>query len=127
MNAVTGLATVTGRFLLSLMFISAGIGKLGAGYEATQGYMSMMGVPTSLLPLVIATEILGGLAILVGFKTRISGFLLAGFTLIAAAIFHNNFADQMQSILFMKDLAIAGGLLLLVANGAGNLAIDNIK
>ena len=75
----------------------------------------------------IATEILGGLAILVGFKTRISGCLLAGFTLIAAAIFHNNFADQMQSILFMKDLAIAGGLLLLVANGAGNLAIDNIK
>ncbi|GMA55410.1 hypothetical protein GCM10025857_67670 [Alicyclobacillus contaminans] len=78
--------------MLSLMFISTG-GKLGAGYEATQGYMSMMGVPTSMLPVVIATEILGGLAILVGFKTRIAAFLLAGFTLIAAAIFHNNFAD----------------------------------
>jgi putative oxidoreductase len=89
--------------------------------------MTMMGVPTGLLPLVIATEIFGGLAVLAGFQTRIAAFLLAGFSILAAVIFHSNFADQMQSILFMKNLAIAGGLLLLVANGSGAYAIDNFK
>jgi len=77
-----------------------------------------------LLPLVIATEVLGAAAIILGWKTRIVAFLLAGFTLLSAVIFHNNFADQIQMIMFLKNLSIAGGLLLLVVNGAGSISLD---
>ncbi|MCX4188256.1 DoxX family protein [Methylophaga sp. OBS4] len=127
MNRINTLTPLAGRILLSLIFISSGLSKLGSGYAGTEAYMNMMGVPAALLPLVIATEIFAGLAILAGFQTRVAALLLAGFTLLAAILFHSNFADQMQSILFMKNLAIAGGLLLLVANGSGAYAIDNFK
>jgi putative oxidoreductase len=115
---------LAGRVLMSAIFIMAGINKLGTGYAGTQGYMESMGVPGMLLPLVIALEIGGGLALLVGFKTRIAALLLAGFTLLAALLFHFNFSDQMQSILFMKNLAISGGLLYILATGAGAWSID---
>jgi putative oxidoreductase len=82
-------------------------------------------VSGSLLPLVILTEIGAGIAILVGLFTRISAFLLAGFTLLAALLFHSS-ADQMQQILFMKNLAIAGGLTVLMAHGAGKLSVDGL-
>jgi putative oxidoreductase len=95
-----------------------------SGYTVTQGYMAAMGVSGSLLPWVIALEIIGSIAIIIGFKTRITAFLLAGFTLLAAYFFHNNSADQIQSILFMKNVAIAGGFLFLVANGAGSISVD---
>lgn len=127
MNLIQNLSTVAGRVLLSAIFINAGISKLGAGYAGTEAYMNSVGVPGILLPLVIATEILGGFAVLVGFQARIAAFLLAGFTLLAAVLFHFDFADQMQSILFMKNLAIAGGLLTLVANGGGALSLDNLR
>jgi putative oxidoreductase len=103
----------------------AGISKLGAGYAGTQAYMDAMGVSPSLLPLVIILEIGGAIALIVGFKTKLTALLLAGFTLVAAILFHGNFADQMQSILFMKNIAITGGLLVLVTAGAGRLSIDN--
>jgi putative oxidoreductase len=77
-----------------------------------------------LLPAVIATEVLGALAIILGWKTRIVAFLLAGFSLLTAIAFHNNLADQTQLIMFFKNLSIAGGFLLLVANGAGPLSLD---
>ena len=112
------------RILLGLIFVMAGINKMGAGYDGTAGYMDSMGVPGGLLPLVILTELVGGLMIILGFKIKWAAFALAGFTLLAGIIFHGNFADQMQSILFMKNLAIAGGLLLLVNHGAGGLSID---
>ena len=86
--------------------------------------MSSFGVPGALLPLVVATELLGALAIVLGWKTRIVAFLLGGFSLLSALIFHNNFGDQMQMIMFLKNVSIAGGFLLLVANGAGPLSID---
>lgn len=127
MNQIQNLSTVAGRVLLSAIFINAGISKLGAGYAGTEAYMNSVGVPGILLPLVIATEILGGFAVLVGFQARIAAFLLAGFTLLAAVLFHFDFADQMQSILFMKNLAIVGGLLTLVANGGGALSLDNLR
>lgn len=127
MNAIHNVASLGGRILLSVMFISAGVSKLGKGYANIQGYMEMMGVTGGLLPLVIATEILVGLALLTGFQTRIAAFLLAGFTLLAAALFHFDFSDQMQSILFMKNLAIAGGLLALVAHGGGALSLDHLR
>ncbi len=112
------------RIFLGLIFVMAGFSKLGAGYAGTAGYMDSMGVPGALLPLVIATEIAGGLMIILGFKIKWAAFALAGFTLLAGIIFHSNFADQMQSILFMKNLAISGGLLLLVNHGAGELSLD---
>ena len=127
MSFIHNTTSFTGRILLSAIFISAGVSKLGAGYAGTQAYMAMMGVPEMLLPLVIATEILGGVAILLGFYTRIAAFLLGGFTILAALLFHFNFADQMQSILFMKNVAIAGGLLSLVAHGGGYLSIDKLR
>lgn len=127
MNLTAFISSLAGRVLLSAIFINAGVGKLGAGYEPTQGYMEMMGVPGGLLPLVIATEILGGIAVLLGFHVRVAAFLLAGFSVLAAVLFHFDFADQMQSILFMKNLAIAGGLLTLAAHGAGALSLDNLR
>jgi putative oxidoreductase len=112
-----------GRVLMSAIFLVAGLGKIG-GYAATQGYMESMGVPGGLLPLVIALEIGGGLALLVGWRARLAALLLAGFSVLSALIFHLDFADQTQSILFMKNLAIAGGLLFVAAAGAGSLAVQ---
>lgn len=123
-NSTLNSATqLTGRALMSFIFIMAGISKLGA-YAGTQGYMESMGVPGILLPLVILLEVGGGLALLLGWQTRIAAFLLAGFSIVSAVIFHANFADQMQSILFMKNVAIAGGLLFLVAGAAQGWSID---
>jgi putative oxidoreductase len=114
---------LAGRALLALLFLLSGLGKIGA-YGATAGYMAAMGVPGALLPAVIATEVLGAIAIIIGWQTRVVAFLLAGFSLISALIFHRNLADQIQMIMFFKNIAIAGGFLLLVANGAGRLSID---
>jgi len=125
MKFIENYSSLVGRVLISVIFLMAGINKIGAGYAGTQGYMEAMGVPGQLLPLVIATEILGAVAIIVGYQTRLAAFLLAGFSLISALLFHFNFTDQMQSILFMKNVAIAGGFLFLVANGAGYVSIDN--
>ena len=114
---------LTGRILISSIFIMAGINKIN-GYAGTQGYMESMGVPGALLPLVILLELGGGVAVLLGWQTRLAAFLLAGFTVLSALIFHANFGDQMQSILFMKNLAMAGGLLFLVAGGRHDWSID---
>lgn len=123
-NATLGNVTeFAGRFLLVLLFLLSGLGKLGA-YQATAAYMASVGVPGALLPLVIATEVLGALGIILGWKTRVVAFLLAGFSLLAAVTFHNNLADQTQLIMFFKNLSIAGGLLLLVINGAGRFSLD---
>ncbi len=124
MNTLYSLAAPAGRFLLSLIFITSGFGKITA-YAGTQSYMESMGVPGALLPAVILLEILGGLAIIAGWKTRFWAFLLAGFTILSAVLFHANFDDQMQMIMFMKNLAIAGGFLGLVASGPGGWALDN--
>ncbi|MBS0588582.1 MAG: DoxX family protein [Proteobacteria bacterium] len=112
------------RLFLAQMFLLSGIFKIG-GYASTQGYMEAMGVPGMLLPLVIALEIGGGLAIIVGWQTRLVSIVLAAFTLAAAAIFHNNLADQTQMIMFMKNIAIAGGFILLAVHGAGGYSWDN--
>lgn len=124
MSNALPLAAPLGRIMLSLMFIMSGFNKI-SGYEGTQGYMEAMGVPGELLPLVIVLEIVGGVAVVVGWQTRIAAFLLAGFTVLSALLFHFNFADQMQSIMFMKNIAIAGGFLFLVAAGPGAYALDN--
>ena len=112
-----------GRLLLGQLFLLSGLYKLSS-YAATAGYMQSAGVPVALLPLVIATELGGGLAVILGFKTRFGAFLLAGFTFIAGLIFHNHFADPVQQQQFMKNITIVGGLLVVVARGAGALSID---
>ncbi len=112
------------RILLAQIFLISSLHKIGAGYAMTSAYMKSMGTPEGLLPLVIALEIGGSIALIAGFQTRWAAMALAGFTLIAAAIFHNNFSDNLQSIMFMKDLAIAGGLLLLQSHGAGAYSVD---
>jgi putative oxidoreductase len=117
------LTELAGRFLLAVLFLLSGLGKVGA-YGATAAYMSSAGVPGALLPAVIATELLGSLSVVLGWKARAAAFLLAGFSVLSALIFHNNWADQTQMVMFLKDLAIAGGFLLLLANGAGRLSLD---
>ena len=122
-NTVKDVSEFAGRILLSALFLLSGVGKIGA-YAGTAGYMSSVGVPGILLPVVIATEILGTIAIILGWQTRVAALLLAGYTLLAALIFHTNFADQIEMIMVLKNVSIAGGFLLLVANGAGPLSLD---
>ncbi|SEN66231.1 DoxX family protein [Nitrosomonas marina] len=114
---------LTARILLAQIFFLAGYSKIG-GYENTQSYMNAMGVPGELLPLVILLELGGGLALLAGWKTRWISIILAFFTIAAAALFHNDLSDQMQLIMFKKNIAIAGGLILLAVYGAGTYSID---
>jgi putative oxidoreductase len=122
-STTTAATQLSGRVLMSVIFLTAGISKIGT-YAGTQGYMESMGVPGGVLPLVIVLEVGAGLAVLLGWQTRISALLLAGFSVLSALIFHADFGDHMQSILFMKNLAMAGGLLMLVANGPGSWSID---
>lgn len=124
MNTLVNLAAPLGRLFLAFMFVAAGADKI-FNYAGTQGYMESMGVPGALLPLVIITELVGGLVIILGWQTRIVAFLLAGFSILTAIIFHADFANQIQMTMFMKNISIAGGFLMLVANGAGAFSIDN--
>ena len=113
-----------GRILLAFIFVMSGFSKLG-NFEGTQGYMEAMGVPGALLPLVIITEVLAGLAVMLGWKTRYAALALAGFSAISAILFHNDFANQAEMISFMKNIAMSGAFLLLVSQGAGAYSLDN--
>lgn len=125
-GVVRNAAELTGRALLVTLFLLSGIGKITA-YGATAGYMASAGVPGALLPLVIVMEISGSLAIVLGWQTRLVAVLLAGFTLLAGVLFHNNFGDQTQMIMFLKNLSITGAFLMLAANGAGAWSLDALK
>ncbi len=116
---------LAGRILLALLFIGAGINKIGAGAEAMVPYMESKGVPGILFWPTALFEVVGGLAILAGFQTRIFAFLLAGFCLMTAVIFHMDFSQQIESVLFMKNIAIGGGFLILARFGAGEFSVDN--
>ncbi|MGE5265833.1 MAG: DoxX family protein [Deltaproteobacteria bacterium] len=113
-----------GRALLAVIFLLAGFDKIN-GYAATAGYMAQFGVPAALLPPTIALEIIGGLAVFAGFYSRVAAIPLALFTIVAGLIFHGNFADNVQFVLFLKNLAIAGGFLLLFAHGPGAWALND--
>jgi putative oxidoreductase len=115
---------LAGRILLAQLFLVAGIGKIGA-YAGTQAYMASVGVPGPLLPLVILLEVGGALTLALGWQTRLTALALAAFSLASAALFHTNFGDQVQMIMFMKNLAIAGGLLAVAAqNPLHGLSLD---
>jgi putative oxidoreductase len=117
------------RLLLSAMFIISGVQKI-TGYAGTQGYMEAMGVAPGLLPVVIIVELGAGIALLIGWQARIAAFLLAGFSILSGLLFHllpglgmeDAMAAQAQIISFMKNVTIAGGLLMVVAFGPGKLS-----
>ena len=113
-----------GRLLISFIFLMSGVNKIG-NYSNTSGWMESMGISSSLLPLVIIIEVLAAIAIIVGWKTKIAAFLLAGFCVLSGLIFHNDFSNQIEMIMLMKNFAIAGGFLIIVANGPGKFSLDN--
>ena len=115
-------ADLVGRILIAVIFVKSGVEKIGT-YAGTQGYMEAAGVPGELLLAVIALEVLGGLALVLGFKTRIVALALAGFSVLAGLLFHGA-PDQMQQLMLLKNLAIAGGLLVLAARGPGSWSLD---
>ncbi len=112
------------RILLAAIFFMSGLGKISA-YAGTQGYMESQGVPGMLLPLVIGFEILVPVLLVIGWQTRYAALALAGFSIVTGLMFHFDFGDQMQSIMFMKNLAMAGGFILLFIHGAGELSLDS--
>lgn len=122
---------LVGRVLIAALFLPAGISKL-TGFEGTVGYISSAGVPLAALAaaLAAAVEIIGGAAVLLGYRTRIAAAALALFTVAASVLFHAYWAapaDQamVQSLLFFKNLAIVGGLLVLAANSTGRWRLDS--
>ena len=115
-----------GRVLLAQAFIIAAIGKI-VGYTGTAHYMAAYGVPSVLLPLVIALELGVGVALLFGWHTRLAALILALFSLAAAVIFHHQIAEPIQLVLLTSDLAFAGGLLVVSAVGGGRLSLDAHK
>lgn len=110
------------RVLMAYIFLVAGWGKISA-YSATVGYMESMGVPGALLPLTILVEFGGGLALLFGFQARFAAFGLGLFSVMTAFIFHDGAQD---SINFMKNFAMAGGLFFLMLHGAGKISLDHL-
>lgn len=132
MNAQTlAYAAPLARLLLSAMFIISGLQKI-TGYAGTAGYMEAMGVAPGLLPIVILVEVVGGIALLVGFQARLAAFLLAGFSVVSGLLFHlipsfgmeDAMAAQGQVISFMKNVTIAGGMLMVVAFGPGRVSVS---
>jgi putative oxidoreductase len=128
--ALTSTAALIGRILLALMFVVAGVGKIG-GFDGTVGYIASKGLP---LPVVLAAgtvalEIVAGVALIVGYKVRWAALALAAFTLLATVIFHAYWAmpaeqQMVQQLMFLKNIAVTGGLLMVFALGAGRYSLD---
>jgi putative oxidoreductase len=129
-NALQNPLALAGRLLLALLFLPAGLGKI-SGFAGTVGYIASVGLPLPQLAaaLAVVVEVAGGIALLAGFGTRLAALALALFTLVASFFFHNYWAaaaDQqfMQSLLFFKNMGVAGGLLTLAAWGPGAWSVD---
>ncbi|GJD92997.1 DoxX family protein [Methylobacterium iners] len=122
---LTRYVPVAGRALMAAIFLLSGVNKLAAP-GATVGYIQAVGLPLPQVALAAAVliEIVGGLFLLAGYRTQLVALLLAGFTIATALGFHADFADQNQTIHFLKNLAMAGGLLQVVAFGAGGYSLD---
>lgn len=133
LSSLAPVAQPVSRALMALIFIMAGFSKIGA-YAGTAQFMEAMGVPGALLPLVILLEAGGGIMLLIGWQARLVAFLLAGFSVIAAVLFHlipsfalDGMAAQNEIITVMRNLAIAGGLGFVVAHGPGALSVDRAR
>ena len=116
-------AALLGRLLLASLFVLEGWSKI-RGYGPAVAYMEKFSMPSALLPLVILVELGGGLLLAAGWQARLAALALAVFCILTAVLFHANFADRNQVLHLEKDLAIAGGLLVLFAFGPGQFAID---
>jgi putative oxidoreductase len=114
------------RCLMAGLFLWSGIGQ-ASGYDETAVFMLHAGVIGHLLPIAIAIEVGGALLLIVGFKARFICLGLAGFCVVTALLFHANFADKVQMFHFLKNVAIAGGLLALYVAGPGRLSFDGIN
>jgi putative oxidoreductase len=130
MNALQNPLALIGRILLAILFVPAGFGKI-AGFAGAVGYSTAMGLPLPTVGVAIALviELFGGLALLIGYRTRIAAIALAVFTLVASFFFHAYWAlpaeqQMMQQLMFFKNIAITGGLLAFAAFGAGALSLD---
>jgi putative oxidoreductase len=126
MTSVQRYLPVLGRVLLAVLFVMSGISKL-TDPAGTIGYIQSAGLPLPNIAYGIAltVELLGGILLIVGYRTRLVALILAAFTVAAAIGFHAHFADQNQMIHFMKNIAITGGLLQIVAFGAGAFSLDS--
>jgi putative oxidoreductase len=123
--AYNDIALLIGRILIGLLFVMAAYGKF-KGLAGTTGYMTKLGVPgpAIMAPIVAAFELLVGVLVIVGFKTRLAALAIAIFVVIAALIAHTNFGDGNQLNHFLKNLAVAGGCLALFVSGAGAYSVD---
>ena len=131
MTNLTTLAAPLGRVLLAIMFILSGLQKLGDP-AGTMGYMASVGLPGLLLWPTILLELGGGILLVVGYQTRWVALAFAGFSLLAGLLFHlipagsaEGMMAQMQMIMFLKNVSIAGGMLFVFAQGAGAWSLDN--
>jgi len=125
-SVVTTVFPAVGRLMISTLFLLAGLSKIAAP-AMTIGYIQSVGLPLPSVAFGLAafTEIVGGTLLLLGYRTRIVAGVLFVFTLATAAFFHNHFGDQNQFIHFFKNVAIAGGLLHVMAFGGGRLSLDD--
>lgn len=121
----SGVASLVSRVLLAALFVIAGIGKLAAP-AGTIGYIASAGLPAPTLGYIVALliEIGGGVLLIVGYRTRLVAAIMGVFAIVTALVFHNALGDAGQQVHFLKNLAIAGGMLQLVLNGAGAYSID---
>jgi putative oxidoreductase len=133
MNTYQSALNLIGRLLIITLFLPAGLGKIAA-FEGTLGYFASLGIPAPVFALVvtIVIEVLGSLALLVGFQTRAVALIMAVFTLVAAVTGHAFWAAPADAVfiaqlLFFKNVAVMGGLLILASAGAGSFSMDSRK
>ena len=121
---MANIADLIGRILISALFLLNGIFKI-SNYDGTISWMESFGMPGILLIPAIILEIAGPVLIIIGYKTKLAAGLLSLFCIATAFIFHNDFANQMQFTSFLKNIALAGGFLILFVNGAKDFSLDN--
>ncbi len=121
---MTNITDLIGRILISTLFLLNGIFKIN-NYDGTIGWMESFGIPGILLIPAIILEIAGPILVIIGYKTKLAAGLLSLFCISTAVIFHNDFSNQMQLTSFLKNIALAGGFLILFANGAKGFSLDN--
>jgi putative oxidoreductase len=114
------------RVLLAQFFLFSGISKI-TGHVAAQAHMEAYGVEPILLPLVVLVEVLGALLLMVGWAARPAALMLTIYAVATALVFHGNFSQEMQTVQFMKNMSIAGGMLALYVHGAGPLSADALR
>lgn len=129
-STMASAVALVGRILLAAMFLMAGYGKIG-GFAGTVGYISSVGLPAPqvLAAAAVVVELVGGALLLIGWKARWAALALAGFTVMASVLFHNYWAmpaaqQMVQQLMFTKNAAVVGGLLMVAALGAGGWSVD---